>query len=675
MTQLGAARRDAEGASAAREPALHRLDVERLFVETDEMTVLKTLQSMHLANYQLGSEIKGVMTEEIEAITVYAGNMLGMCSQVRQTQAALNELGRRCRAFELGEPTAAGGVSGEEDFGRLAERFAAVQEQGGSVEELFEGVDRLGRVGALLQSVQTLQQLSMENFRLLKRNQLLQSYRLLRVRSPVLVGLAVQLAQRGSEVDLSWGNEVVGAREGEGDLLAAVVSRRQRLGGVDVEHLQRLIHELPSVVNYNMSKLLRKCHVALGSSDLELLVEASLCLLMSNERYSRDAGHLWARRMNALKAWASRLVLGSLSGCEEVLAQLLTSAMYSMFCRSVDGAALARLRRLVEKPQAGEGGATAAPSLAASTPPSTEEFWQEALGLVRRHFERVELEDVVEFYEQLKAAIVASRKTSEQDELLRDVFAAVGVHLKKELVKTSVEMLAQVKDTYSECARATALGAVAAIERRLEARELCISQLKALGGFVAKAEPGVVSEVNDRLTDALVRVHTGVCALPGPAADGGVLGTYDEEGSVPRWLQATGTGNLVLDAEALWPQLGGAAAAVLEEIAKKCVVPLEGDDRVVRTLIGVGALGSQYALLGVRAFPRALKTACLEYWISLCDDLAAGEKAALVLCFKDSEIAGATGPLVDRVGALTAELGEEQLSAHTAAYEALRNLI
>ncbi|ORM41310.1 uncharacterized protein BXIN_0814 [Babesia sp. Xinjiang] len=671
MERLEASAEPNNGTVVSQELSFHNLDIERLFVDTDEITVLKTLQNMHLANYKLEDEIKGIMTNGIEPITLYSGTMLGMCNLVRETQTGLNELARHCRNFEIAkaeEYESDPDVSNDTEIKEVVDRYSLLHYNDTSVSSLCQGKERSDYVTVLLKSVDILQRVSMENFRLLKGGKLLKSYQLLKIRSPALMTLVTHLIER-SEVPAKL--RAVDASppisETTNDHQDVLSGSKHVLESITPEHFQEVMKDLPVVLRYNIAKLLRTCDVAFGSSKLGLLVEASICLLMSNEHYYQDANRLWIKRVKAANAENSRLVVGCLSSSEEILLQLLTSTMYGMFCRNVNQNSMINLKRIVGVDIPDD--ISDAPFAEIETC-SEQKYWTKSFDLLHRNFERIELDDIIEFTSRLKATVVESRKSMANNALLSQVFGALGIEFPRALVKASSEILEHLERTYIQSAQVVAMAAASIIERRMCARELCTFQIKELEKFVSQAACVILSQVNDRMTQVLMRVREEVRSLDKPISEGGILGTYSEEGSVSRWLHTTGVGNLVLNAESLWPQLEDESSALLDEVASKCVLPSEGKDRVVLTLIGTAALGSQYTLLGSRRFSNRLKIAVLEYWISLSHELDEREKSLLVLCFKDSGLAQGAKTLGDVCETLATELGEERIEAYKSEYEA-----
>ncbi|GFE55490.1 hypothetical protein BaOVIS_028940 [Babesia ovis] len=670
---------DAAGGMAdSQELELQSIDIERLFVETDEITVMKTLQNMHLANYQLENEIKGVMTEELEPIMLYSGTMLKMCSLVRQAQTGLNDLAQHCRNFDI-EPVAVtpdvdNGHDADTELIEFMSRCADLRGNDSSIDSLLQNTTSIDHVTLLLKSMHILQRISMDNLRLLKRGKLLRSYQLLKVSSPALITLVAHLKERlDISAQLTNTQSVPGHT---GDFLADVISGRQHLlERISPEDFQEAMRELPGVIRYNLSKLLRNCESAFGSSKLMLLMEASLCLLMDDERYSRDTDRLWRKRTKAVRVESSRLMLGSLSSCEELVSQLLTSSLYRIFCLNINSGVIPRLKTFVGI-HAQNLDSLHEPVLSNQNYSFYEQkYWQESVELLSRNLERVELEDMVEFNARLKESVIDLRKSLEDNELLTQLFAAVGLNLKTAVVKASGAILDQIDTTYADSVQGVAMNVVTVIERHMNARNICTTQIKALSSFVTKAHGGIVSAVNERLRQILKSVHESVQELGPPEASGGILDRYSEEGSVSQWLHTTGLGNLVLNTEALWTQLEAETSALVAEIATKSVLPSEGNDRVVLTLIGTAALGSQYALQGARTFSNHLKKAVLEYWLSRSGELDNRDKSLLILCFRESGGVQTHGAQTDKWNELAAELGEDCIESHRSEYETWCNLV
>ncbi|CDR97989.1 hypothetical protein, conserved [Babesia bigemina] len=682
---------DAVGDAAAieQEREMQRLNLERLFTDTDEMTVMKTLQNMHLANYQLENGMKDVMTQELEPIKLYSGNMLGMCSLVREAQASLNDLALHSRTFDLKRPSEGDAASepvAEYDLKQFIGRCGEVRDKDGVFGEGSEEGEGHNRGDIIMRSVHTLQNLSMENFRLLKRNMFLKSFKLIGM-APSLISLVEQLVEcsdltgPGAPAETQAAGRTPNVETTQGgvdksDFVAYLESgRRQISGAMDPQHLKAMLERIPSIVKYNTSLLLRKCEAALGSSSLATLMEASLCLLMQKGRYSQDPNRLWTHRLKALKGDANKAAVACTAGCEWLLAHQLASAMYWLFCRNMNPGALAILKRILGAPLPDENDEISPPKPAEHTNFMEEACWKEAMELIVGNAKKAELDDVVDFNQRLQVVVVAVLKSVEQNQLLLSVYSLLGLDLGQELLKAATEVLQKIKAACNEAASESTLKLVADIEQRLQAHEVCTAQIKALSNYASRGDNGVVDAFTARMSEVVNKWQTDVREMEGPAAGDGILGTYGEEGSVRLWLHKTGLGNLVLNAEAIWPQMEAAVRELLESVAAKCVMPLEGGDRVVRTLVGTGALSSQYNLLGATAFPLCIKKACLQYWISKAGDIDEKDKAVLVLCFRDAGLAEAAKDLAEGCETLASELGDEKIEEHAQAYQTVRNLV
>ncbi|GBE62522.1 ATP-dependent RNA helicase, putative [Babesia ovata] len=684
---------DAVGDPAAieQEREMQRIDLERLFIDTDEMTVMKTLQNMHLANYQLENAMKDVMTQELEPMKLYSGNMLGLCSVVKEAQASLNDLAGQSRKFDLKRPSEYNTAKASEaDTAKPTEAAFERQHSIGSDEDpqekddppaaVPEEVENNDRRKDILESVHTLQNLSMENFRLLKRNMFLKSFKLIGM-SPALISQVKQLVEPDAPADPQKADDAPKIEEPNSDsdkcdFIAHLESERQRLSGeMHRQQLQAMLDRIPSVVKYNTTLLLRKCEAALGSSSLETLVEASLCLLMQKGRYSQDPNRLWNNRLKALKDDTNKPAVGCIAGCEQVLSHQLASAMYTLFCRNMNPGALAILKRILGVATPDESDEIMPPKPAEYTNFMEESYWKEAIELIVGSVKKVELENIVDFNHRLHVIVVTVLKSVERNQLLMSVYSLLGLDLGQELLKACTVVLEKIKAACNEVASESTLKLVADIEQRLQAHEVCTAQIKALSNYASRGDSGVIDAFNARMSEVLNKWQTDARDMDGPAKGDGILGTYGEEGSVRVWLQKTGLGNVVLNAETMWPQMESAVRELLEVVATKCVMPLEGTDPVVRTLVGTGALCSQYSLLGATIFPIFIKKACIQHWMSNLDSIDEKDKAILVLCFRDSGLAGAAKDLADSCETVAEELGDEKIEEHAQVYQTVRNLI
>ncbi|KAK1936398.1 hypothetical protein X943_003205 [Babesia divergens] len=676
------------GASDGTEASFQSLDIERLFVDSDEMTVMKTLQNMHLANFQLDNEIKSVMTDEIDPILLYSANMLGICSLIKQAQTAMNELATLCRTFEAGSGDMGSGKdmpkNDEEEVLRLINHCAMQYQLDGSFGSIFEKYGRFKRRDAMIRAVQMLKRLSMDNFRLLKANKFVASYKLLKVMSPALMALVRHVIQHEdtlvhpSSVDCTdvrhGGKYAAGEEEGE-PMDTACHSRRLVISALRPEHFRGFLRETQSVLDYNTAKLLNHCQAALGSSDMGLLIEASICLSLANENDTNYPSRMWEIRLNSTKVESSRMAFGCLSSCQVVMSQLLASVMYHIFCQRLSTEAITRIKRLLEVPVHASNEVKPTQKHANESSPTEQSYWVSAMDLISRNFERVELNDIVDFYNGLIGVIEAVPETVGTNKLLLNVFSEIGVDLVQQVTSASEDILKQVKELYHKNALASAMLTVEDVERRMQSRETCTTHIKALGKFVAKADTSIVAAVNQRMADALNRIGAEIQSVEDPVPADGVLDTYGHEGSVERWLVETRLNNVIFNMEALWYQIQNHSTALLEIVARKCIVPLGGDDNTVKTLVGAGALGSQYSLLGARLFPQCLKRASLEYCLIANGDHNTRDKAILVLSFRDSGLTGDSETLAERFKELELEVGETALQEHTAAYKNLCNFI
>ncbi|EDO05809.1 uncharacterized protein BBOV_IV002120 [Babesia bovis T2Bo] len=667
----------------SQECALQNVDIERLFIETDEMTVMKTLQNMHLASYHLDNEIKSVMTKELESITLYSSTMLGMCKLVRQAQSGLNELAEQCRKIGITATLdlLGSGDTYDKELHDLINRCTEIGCNDGTVDYVSDskGTDQ---IAMLLRSVHVLQRISMTNFGLLKRGRLLKSYQLLTKDYPQLITLVSHLVERLDVSDKLRPSEPDSHDEPfenshvSVDYLASVLSGRERsVNRIYPEHFHDVLKEIPAVIRYNISKLMRNCDSAFGSSKLLLLVEASLCLLMNSERYRCDYRRLWCKRVKAVKLENSRIVLGSLTSTEDLLAQLVTSTMYRIFCFGLNTSALSRLWDMI-------GLAVTDSTSEVESSPSDypgayveDVYWLESMELLRRSFERVDLEEMINFSNSLKSRASHICKDLGTNEFLVAVYNTVGINMEGALSEVSKAISDHIHLSFIAVINEVSKGVIGVIERHMSSREICTSQIKALSRLVTMAPDEIVLSVNANMNEVLQRICESMESEGPPESRGCVFDTYGEEGCVLTWLHTTGFNNIVFNIESLWPQLDAEATLILDVIAQKCVLVSGDKDQVVLTLMGIAVLSSHYTLLGARKFSQRLKIAALRHFSSNSLDLDTRDKAILILCYRDFVPAHVVDSLSNTCNDIAKELGDDCIESYRSAYESFRNFV
>lgn len=668
--------------------AFQNLDIERLFVDSDEMTVMKTLQTMHLANFQLDDEMKSVMTEEIEPILLYSGNMLGMCSLIKQTQVSLNQLKTLCQAFRTcrqdveSENTLFG--YDEENLANFMDKCITHYQINGSFPPSLDGEEEFDSTELLHKAVQLLGRLSMDNFRLLKRNDMLTSYKLLKVRTPAFISLVRHIIEREDAKLAS--TELLNAEDGpieppSTDHTAAIPYhgtgdiRIRGLGTVRKDSFLSFISETQSVLDYNVSKLLKNCQAAISSSNIELLIEASICLLLANEGNDQYVEQLWEARLKVTRLESSVMVVGSLSSCQKILSQLLTSVVYHMFSQRVNAEALAKLKRLLGISTADDKPERSRQQKVVNVEFSQQEYWVATFDLLKRNFERLQMDSILEYHTNLNRLIETFCESLKGCELVNSAFTELGMDVAKEFSHVEKKVVEKLEGIYREGSLASATSTVEDIEKRINSRELCVSHIKSMGKFLVRVDPKIAKEVEAKVIAMMERISQSFEVPGAPAQDKGTLDSYGEDGAVQRWLQDSGVHNVVMDMESFWPKLETQVVAILDIIAKKCIIPSTGEDRLVKTLIGSGALSSHYALLGARIFPRCIKRACLTHWIQACEELSPKEKALLTLSLRDVKPGEGTKPLTDGLKMLEKKVGKKLINEHKETYEGLRNLM
>ncbi|BAM41152.1 conserved hypothetical protein [Theileria orientalis strain Shintoku] len=277
------------------------LDLEKFFRENDELTMLKTLQEMYVSSYNLELEMKSLVTNELDSVLLCVDTILQMCSLIKQSKNNLDTISKTVNEFnydEIFEEACKNKVDVPDlEVNELKllldgwmsnyNRECIENETYGSESThidlnrdlLFQNygnfVERCKNVKIYVKSIvsEHLHGMTMSNYRLLKRNRLLNSYELLYVKVPLLLNLL------------------------------------EELGGEDTNGLTK---ETERMCEFCKKKLRSHCLTNLSSSEVEVLLESVSVMFLLDGKGRENAEFLLKRRLEMYNIASSALVSGSL---------------------------------------------------------------------------------------------------------------------------------------------------------------------------------------------------------------------------------------------------------------------------------------------------------------------------------------------------------------------------
>ncbi|KAK2196195.1 hypothetical protein BdWA1_002795 [Babesia duncani] len=157
------------------------LDPSSLFRETDEMTTLKTLQRMRLAYADLEEQLKLLMVQENDSVLLYANNVLDVCNTLRNCEAKMDAIANLPN-HNLLEIVKLNPLEEQFDDNELLRKNLFLDSTISS--ETIQQVKNKPKL--VSKCILELQGSNLKNYKMLKRNKLLESYNFLK-RLPKLI--------------------------------------------------------------------------------------------------------------------------------------------------------------------------------------------------------------------------------------------------------------------------------------------------------------------------------------------------------------------------------------------------------------------------------------------------------------------------------------------------------
>lgn len=285
------------------------LDLEKFFRENDELNMLKTLQEMYVSSYNLELEMKSLVTNELDSVLLCVDTILQMCSLIKQSKNNLDTICKTVNEFnydEIFEEACENKVDVPDlevnqlklvldgwmsNYNREWIENEAYSSESIHIDlnrnVLFKDyekfVEKSKTVKIYVKSMvsEHLHPMTMNNYRLLKRNRLLNSYELLYVKVPLLLRLL------------------------------------RELGGEDTNGLTK---ETERMCEFCKKKLRSHCLTNLSTSNVEILLESISVMFLLDGKGRDNLEYLLRRRLELYNIATSTLVSGSLG----VLTQLFS---------------------------------------------------------------------------------------------------------------------------------------------------------------------------------------------------------------------------------------------------------------------------------------------------------------------------------------------------------------
>ncbi|UKJ88870.2 hypothetical protein MACJ_002116 [Theileria orientalis] len=308
------------------------LDLEKFFRENDELNMLKTLQEMYVSSYNLELEMKSLVTNELDSVLLCVDTILQMCSLIKQSKNNLDTISKTVNEFnydEIFEEACKNKVNVPDfevnqlksvldcwmsSFNRewienetyASESVHIDLNRGVLFQDYERFVEKCKNVNVYVKSIvsEHLHSMTMNNYRLLKRDRLLNSYELLYVKVPLLLNLL------------------------------------RELGGQDTNGLTK---ETERMCEFCKKKLRSHCSTNLISNKVEILLESVSVIFLLEGKDRENVEFLLKRRLELYNIATSTLVSGSLGVLTQLFSHFFANeVVYEVLALCTKGVSLDR---------------------------------------------------------------------------------------------------------------------------------------------------------------------------------------------------------------------------------------------------------------------------------------------------------------------------------------------